>query len=209
MRLSLIGMAGAGKSYWSERLAEQDFRRFCCDDLIAGKLAPDLRRPDGGVMDLGEWMGFPYMTDYSNRESRYLTCETEVIRGILKYLQGPEPDPEEDLVVDTSGSVIYTGDDLLEELGRRTTIVYLHTPPEVQESLLESYLSRPHPMLWRGMFIKEDGETTDEALVRSYRRLFSSRERLYERHAQVTIDYYGRRHKDFGVKDFLRRVMSG
>ena len=63
MRISLIGMAGAGKTYWSIKLAQQGFRRFCCDDLIAAKLAPDLKRPDGSTMGMGEWMGFPYERD--------------------------------------------------------------------------------------------------------------------------------------------------
>ena len=58
-RLSLIGMAGIGKYYWSKKLEAEGFRRFCCDDLIASKLGPQLIRSDGATMTMGEWMGFP------------------------------------------------------------------------------------------------------------------------------------------------------
>jgi dephospho-CoA kinase len=30
-RLSLIGMSGSGKSSWSMKLSEIEFKRFCCD----------------------------------------------------------------------------------------------------------------------------------------------------------------------------------
>jgi hypothetical protein len=51
LRLALIGMSGSGKSYWSAKLAQQGFGHFCCDAMIAAKLAPDLIKPDddGGV----------------------------------------------------------------------------------------------------------------------------------------------------------------
>jgi len=72
MRLSLIGMAGSGKSYWSRKLAEHGFRRFCCDDMIEAKLAPELTRSDGTMMKVAEWMGFPYGPHYQECESQYL-----------------------------------------------------------------------------------------------------------------------------------------
>jgi dephospho-CoA kinase len=59
MRLSLIGMAGTGKSYWSEKLAECGFVRFCCDDRIAERLTFQLKKPLSSKADMGEWMGFP------------------------------------------------------------------------------------------------------------------------------------------------------
>lgn len=202
-------MAGTGKSYWSKRLAEHGFRRFCCDDLIAAKIAPELRRADGTSMDMGEWMGFPFMAGYCDHEAKYLACEKEVLGEILDFLEGPDQGPGENVVVDTSGSVIYTGDGLLKRLGRETTIVYLSTPSEVQEQLLEAYLTDPHPMLWRGMFRREGNETDRSALARSYTRLFSSRQDLYKKYAHVTVDYHRRRRRNFDVRDFLKEILSG
>ena len=133
MRLSLIGMAGSGKSYWSVKLAELGFYRFCCDDLIEERLAPELRRADGTSMGLAEWMGFPYEPDYQSRESKYLTYEIDVLNGILKDLGNRQPNHMEKIVIDTTGSVIYTGQEILEKLLRFTTVVHLSTPPEVKE----------------------------------------------------------------------------
>jgi shikimate kinase len=203
MRLSLMGMAGSGKSHWSRKLAQHGFRHLCCDDMIEAKLAPRLMRSDGATMKVAEWMGFPYEPDYKERESQYLSYEREVMREILEYLENT---PEERIVVDTTGSVIYTGEEILTRLQRFTTIVYLATPPEVQEQLLNAYVSNPHPMLWRGIFSKERNETEEEALARCYPRLFFARKRLYERYAEVTVGYYKRREKSFGLNDFLRAV---
>ena len=208
MRLSLIGMAGSGKSYWSMKLVEHGFRRFCCDDLIAAKLDPELTRPDGTTMELGQWMGFPYESHYRERESKYLTYEIEVLTEILEYLESRKSNPEEKIVLDTTGSVIYTGERFLRRLRRYTTVIYLSIPPEVRGQLLKAYVSNPHPMLWRNVFSKEPDETEQEALARCYPRLVVARERLYEHYANVTIDYYRRSEEGFGVSNLLNVVVS-
>jgi shikimate kinase len=208
MRISLIGMAGSGKSYWSKRLAQHGFRRFCCDDLIAEKLSLDLTRPDGTKMEMGAWMGFPYERDYKQRETIYLTYEIKVLTEILAYLESHNELYGEDIVIDTTGSVIYTGDKILQKLGRYTTCIYLLTPPEIQEQLLKAYISNPHPMLWRDSFSKRSGETNYESLARCYPQLLSARKRLYARYADIEIDYYRRNEKSFTVTDFLQEIQG-
>ena len=206
MHLSFIGMSGSGKSHWSSKLAKLGFLRFCCDDLIADKLAAELTRNDGTAMDLGEWMGFPYEARYKEREFKYLACEIAVIEGVLDFLSGCNP--EEKVVIDTTGSVIYAGEDILGRLRSTTTVVHLATPPDIKERMLEVYVAQPRPVLWRDIFSKEQGETNEEALARCYSQLLLSRERLYGEHAHVTIDYYVRRRKGFGVKDFLGEIQG-
>lgn len=206
MHLSLIGMSRSGKSHWSSKLAERGFRRICCDDLIADKLAPQLSRRDGKTMDLGEWMGFPYESQYKERESKYLACEIAVLGEIFDYLCGSKP--EEKVVVDTTGSIIYAGGDILGRLRSTTIVVHLATPPEIKEKMLQVYVDQPRPVLWRDIFSKQQGETNEEALARSYPLLLSSRERLYGKHAHVTIDYYLRRREGFGVKDLLGEIQA-
>ena len=208
MRISLIGMAGSGKSYWSKKLAQHGFRRFCCDDLIAAKLAPDLTGPDGTTMEMGTWMGFPYERHYKKRESTYLTYEIEVLIEILEYLESQKNSPKENIVIDTTGSVIYAGDEILQKLGQYTTVIYLLTPPEVQDKLLNAYISKPHPMLWRDLFTKKPDETNQVALARCYPHLLSARQRLYARYADVEIDYYRRNEKSFTVTDFLHTAQE-
>jgi len=208
MRLSLIGMAGSGKSYWSMKLVEHGFRRFCCDDLIAAKLDPELTRPDGTTIELGQWMGFPYEPHYRERESKYLAYEIEVLTEILEYLESRKSNPEEKIVLDTTGSVIYTGERILRRLRRYTTVIYLSIPPEVRGQMLKAYVSNPHPMLWRNVFSKDPDETEQEALARCYPRLVVARERLYEHYANLSIDYYRRSEEGFGVSDLLNAVVS-
>ena len=105
--------------------------------------------------------------------------------------------------MDTTGSVIYTGEGILKRLSQYTTVVHLAITSEVREQLLKAYVSNPHPMLWRDIFSKEPGETNKEALERCYPKLIIARQRLYERNADVEIDYYTRREEGFGVSDFL------
>lgn len=206
MRLSLIGMSGSGKSSWSIKLSELGFKRFCCDDMITEKLDRDLTRPDGTCMKLGEWMGFPYEPHYEERESKYLACEIDVLTKIIESLESDENQSEQHIVIDTTGSAIYTGETLLKRLCLCTRIVHLSTPPEVQELMLKSYLNNKRPVLWRGLFEKKPKETNETALARCYALLLSSRERLYKRFAAVTIDYYTINRKGFEERDFLEQV---
>ncbi len=208
MRLSLIGMAGTGKSYWANKLAEHGFKLFCCDDLISKKLAPLLKRPDGTTMKMGEWMGFPFHAGYKKRESKYLSFEIEVLNEILDYLEDHDNNLDEDVVVDTTGSVIYTGERILKRLRQHITVVHLSIPSEVREQLLRAYVSKPHPMLWRDVFRKGPNETNEDALERCYPKLFIARQQLYERNTDVEIDYYTRREEGFGVSNFLHLAAS-
>lgn len=206
MRLSLIGMSGSGKSHWSMKLAELGFKRFCCDEMIARNLSAELTRADGTVLNLGEWMGFPYQPDYKEREATYLANEIEVLDEILAYLADSGRDPSERVVVDTTGSVIYTGKQVLGRMCSLTTVVHFSTPLEVQERMLEVYLARPRPILWREVFRKKADEAHGAALARCYPILLSSRESLYEKYADVTIDYYARNLDSFGVHDLLSMI---
>jgi shikimate kinase len=206
MHLSLIGMSGSGKSLWSAKLSDTGFRRFCCDELISEALGSELTRPNGSTMELGEWMGFPYEPGYGEREARYLAREIEVLNEILQYLESGDKGVEEDIVVDTTGSVIYTGEALLKRLRQCTTVVHLSTPPEIQELMFKAYVANQRPILWRGLFAKAPRETNEAALARCYQRLLSSREGLYEQHADVTIDYYRLNQRAFEASDFLKIV---
>ncbi len=188
------------------KLAEICFRRFCCDDLIAEKLAPELRQANGTSRDLAEWMGFPYEPHYRARESRYLAFEIESLNEILVDIESCENNTSERVVIDTTGSVIYTGDNVLTRLRRCTTVVHLSTPPEVKERMLQLYVTQPRPVLWRDVFSRKPDETNEEALARCYPRLLFARERLYGRYADVSIDYHKRNEESFDANDLLEEI---
>jgi shikimate kinase len=204
MRLSLVGMSGSGKSFWSGKLSRPGFRRMCCDDLIAARLVEELGSKRGGIATVGRWMGLPFEPHYSEREAAYLACEMEVMNQILAELDTGDDDPEANVVIDTTGSVIYTGEATLTKLRRCSIVVHLSTPIEIQKMMLEAYMKKPRPVLWRDMFSQRPDETTKQALARCYPQLLSNRERQYEALAHVTISYYKHRRAGFGVAEFLR-----
>ena len=203
MRLSLVGMSGSGKSFWSEKLSRSGFRRIGCDDLIAVRLGIDPGQEGDSIATVGRWMGFPFEPLYKEHEAAYLAAEMEVMAQILRDFAKVEDKPEEAIVVDTTGSVIYTGEGILSKLRERTIVVHLSTPLEIQQMKLLAYQKNPRPVLWRDMFSTRPGETNEQALARCYPQLLASRERQYERLAHVTISYYKHRKDGFGVEELL------
>lgn len=202
MKLSLIGMSGSGKSHWSAKLVERGFRPFCCDDLIEKKLEPHLLQADGTMMDMGQWMGFPYESHYEERAATYLAYEVEILTGIIEQIKGLD----EDVVVDTTGSFIYTGETIINRLRQHTVMVHLMTPPEVRDEMLGRYLDNHRPVVWDSIFHQEPGESNQAAVARCYPELLSSRERLYSQYADIEIDFHSRHCDNFTVDDFLKKV---
>ena len=208
MRIALIGMAGSGKSYWSMKLEKLGFIRFCCDDIIAQKLSAEINPSGLPTKTVAEWMGFPDQSGYSYRESRYLQCEKEAMEEILTYLSTRSLTTNKDIVVDTTGSIIYLPDKLLRRLQELTTVVLLSTPAEVMGKLLQDYITRPHPMVWSNNFQKSPGETRRQALERCYPQLFKSRQMLYQKYAHISLDYYELRAKGFDADHFLAQIQG-
>ncbi len=206
MRLSFIGMSGVGKSHWSGQLAEAGFQRFCCDTMIAERLEQDLRREDGSMMDMGEWMGFPYQAHYKAREAKYLGYEIEVMTEILDTLENTPVEAGEQIIIDTAGSVIYTGQAIMERLARLTHIVYLDAPLAVQEKMRIAYIADPAPVLWQDKFVKANGESDETALARCYPTLLTSRTEEYRKWADVTLDYDLLRSEGFDLTQFIEEV---
>lgn len=208
MRITLVGMSGSGKSYWSCKLRNRGFRLFPCDDLIARRLFPGRQNAGNAVGFLGEWMGFPYQSGYEEREAEYLRAEIEVLSEVIARLADPGGGGRRNVVVDTTGSVIYAGEEILAELGRLTTVVHLSTPEEIQEKMLEAYLAKPRPVLWRGLYRKNEAETEAQALARCYSILLAAREEMYRRMAHLTVDHSQRTSKRFGIEEFLQLLAA-
>ena len=150
-------------------------------------------------------MGFPFEPLYKERAAKYFAYEQKALKEVLEYLEG-RGQTSEKIVVDTIGSVIYIGDKFLNRLKQSTTIVFLATPPKAQAEMLKAYLASPGPMLWMDEFSKKPNESDQEALARCYPRLWFSRERLYAKYADVTIDYSCRRQKGFWAAEFLAKI---
>jgi hypothetical protein len=185
LRLALIGMSGSGKTFWAKRLAESGRPSISCDDRIEQRLAARLASGGfAGINGVAAWMGWPSSVTYSGREADYLAAEIHTLDEILTAL---EHNPQQELVLDTTGSVIYAGNNLLLRLRREMTVVYLAASESEQQLLIERYLADPKPVLWRGAFLPRPGEAPRETVARCYPTLIAARRRSYEALAHCTV----------------------
>ena len=207
MKLSVVGMTGAGKSYWAKKLAEEGgYRRIDCDGNIAQILREELEpyREEGmeDVEVLGRWLGFPEDEHFEERSETYYKAEVQVMREVLVELE--RADPDENIVIDTTGSVYMMSKDILDEMKKLTTVIYLETLPEDVGKMIEFFRSEQRPLMWGDSYNRRQGEETrDEALIRCYPGLLEFRRGHYESLAHVTIPTTRLRSPDFNVKDFL------
>jgi len=185
LRIALVGMSGAGKTFWSKRLAEAGVPAISCDDRIEQKLAPRLATGGfAGINGVAAWMGWPDSPTYTEREADYLKEEIATLDEVLSEL---EKDTLKSLVLDTTGSVIYTGNHLLMRLRKLMKVVYLAASDAEQHLLIERYLSEPKPVLWRGAFAAKPGETPRETVARCYPHLIAARRQSYAALAHATV----------------------
>jgi hypothetical protein len=185
LRLALIGMSGSGKTFWTKRLAETGRPNISCDDRIEQRLAPRLAAGRyAGINGVAAWMGWPDSPTYAEREAEYLA---EEIHTLDEVLTGLERNRQQELILDTTGSVIYTGNNLLMRLRRQMTVVYFAASAEEQQLLIERYLTDPKPVLWRGAFQPRAGEASHETVKRCYPALMGARRQSYEALSHCTL----------------------
>jgi GTPase SAR1 family protein len=210
LRLALIGMSGSGKTFWTKRLAEAGRPSVSCDDRIEQRLASRLV-PGGfaGINGVAAWMGWPDSPTYPGREADYLA---EEIHTLDEVLTGLERERQQELILDTTGSVIYAGNNLLMRLRRRMTIVYLAASAAEQQLLIERYLTDPKPVLWRGAFRPRPGEAPRETVARCYPALIAARRQSYEALAHCALPVAELRDissdTSLGAEAFLRMIQD-
>ena len=187
VNLALIGMSGAGKSYWSKKMEEKGYRWYNCDEMIAERLGPELPGNGNTTLNLAKWMGQPFSEGYIKAEKLYLELEEAVVEHICDELeQATENEP---VVVDTTGSLIYLQKKLLNRLRALTKMIHLRLPEEKHEQLFENFTNDPKPVIWEGKFKPRKGETRQNALRRCYKDLLSFRNERYSLLADYVLDY--------------------
>jgi len=186
--LSLIGMSGAGKSYWSKKMEENGFRWYNCDEMIAERLGPELPGIGNSTLKLAKWMGQPFSEGYIEAEKLYLELEEAVVEQICYELE-KATDINYPVVVDTTGSLIYLQKKLLNRLRALTKMVHLKLPEEKHEQLFENFINDPKPVIWEGKFKPRKGETSQNALRRCYKELLSYRNERYSLIADYVLDF--------------------
>ena len=201
IKLSFIGMSGAGKSHWAQKLAGAGFRVISIDDRIEKKLASALaaggHRGIGGV---AAWMGWPDDPAYRESEKKYLQYEVKAMGEALDEI---EASGEEGTILDTTGSVVYTGEEICRRMQNLTSVVYLEASGAEEELLIARYLSDPKPVLWGDLFVQRPGETTHDAIARCYPQLIAHRRKLYERYAHSIVSMDLLRNVNLDARGFL------
>ncbi len=175
LKVAFIGMSNIGKSYTAMRLATKyDFSLIEVDKIIWENLGHD-------SMDaFAEWQGHPYTDGYADREKHSIALETEATR---KALTSVDHNP----MIDTTGSVIYTDDDVLNELRKNYYIVYIEAMEEHLELLKAQYFKHPKPLIWNGHYKNLPGKTESESILECYPNLLASRGKAYAANADVTL----------------------
>jgi hypothetical protein len=206
LRLALIGMSGAGKSFWTRQLASAGHPAISCDDKIEERLASRLAAGGySGINGVAAWMGWPDSPSYAEREAQYLSEEIAVLEQVLDNLSHS---PKKSLVLDTTGSVIYCGNHLLMRLRKLMTVVNLAASAQEQQLLIERYLGDPKPVLWRGAFQAKAGEAPRETVARCYPNLIAARRQSYATLAHCTIEVAQLRELPHKPEAFLELVQS-
>lgn len=206
MILTLIGMSNCGKTYWSKKLEASGFQRFGCDDIIEKKLEKELRKLGYlGINDVAKWMGQPYDIQYQKTSKKYLEFEKKTLQEIIKVLM--TEDEQNDLVIDTTGSVIYHGENIIKQLQKLSKIVLLDTPKFVLQEMFTSYIRNPKPVYWGENFNTKENEKFAEALARCYPKLLHFRQNKYRKYADISLDYLFLRKRDLSAPDFLKLLL--
>ena len=202
VNLALIGMSGAGKSYWSKKMEGKGYRCYHCDEMIAEKLGQELIGKGNTTLNLAKWMGQPFSEGYIKTEKLYLELEEEVVENICDELE-QYTKINAPIIVDTTGSLIYLQKKILKRLSALTKMVYLRLPEEKQELLFENFVNDPKPVIWKGKFKTRKGENIHSALKRCYKDLISFRNEQYILLADCVLEYSFHHNPEREVGEFL------
>lgn len=140
-------MSNIGKSFTATHLAASfDFNAIEVDRLIWEQLGHD-------DMDaLAEWQGQPYSQGYEEREERLIGLEVSATRRVMET-------ESRNSLLDSTGSVIDVGEDLLGMLMSRCYVVHIAASGVDLERLKASYFERSKPLVWAGHFEELDGKS--------------------------------------------------
>ena len=184
LKLSLIGMSNVGKTYWAKQLANAGFLHVNCDALIEEKLRREIPGfGEGGIRGVANWMGQPREDGFDERQKKYLEHEASVMREIIHAAR----EKKQNVVIDTSGSVVHAGDALCAALNEHSLVVYIEVPKGGEQQMLAFYLKEPKPVVWDKFFTRKEGEVPKDALARSYLELLDFRVRRYGQYADVVV----------------------
>ena len=206
MFITLIGMSGIGKSYWSKKLEQHDFIRFGCDDLITEYLAKKLGFANAMEFDMHAWVGYPDETTHAERAKEYLQAEETVLMNIINNLEAANH--QQNFVIDSTGSIIYMKSNVISRLKELTHFVYLDIAPDDLDKMFTYYMQNPVAIMWNGYFQAKPDEPRLKTFERCYPLLIQSREQKYQEIAQITVPPEVHRAQETTVEKILGYIKS-
>lgn len=201
--ISLVGMSNTGKTHWSKKLQNIGFKHICVDDIIEAKLEPVLREYGfKGIEDMAKWLDQPYSKDFDKRQQQYLDLEKETMLEIMEEISNSN----ENIVIDTTGSVAHTGGEILKKLRENTFVIYIESPLEMEDELFRNFIQHPKPIVWEDIYQQAPRESNSEALKKSYKNLLSYRTKSYKEQAAITIPYFKLATENADEQQFLELI---
>jgi len=175
LRLCFIGMSNIGKSYCSQLLETHfNFDRYEVDGEIQKQIGAD------GMNDASSWMGYPFESKYQANEKSYLSLEVEKTELDLSEKSG-------NLVMDTTGSVIYLNPKVRAYLEQNYLIVSFDVSQSMIDDMMGEFFRSPKTVVWGNAFNQKENEQGMDALRRCYPGLLEDRITRYRALADVTI----------------------
>lgn len=194
LNIAFIGMSNIGKSYTALRLATRyDFKLIEVDKIIWENLGHD------SMEAFAQWQGHPYSEGYQTRETHSISLESAATSQALK-------NKSKNPLIDTTGSVIYIDDEVLERLIQNFYIVYIEAMEDHIERLKVQYFKHPKPLIWAGHYKKLDDMTETESIMQCYPRLLSARAESYAKIADVTLPSTRILNPDVKIEDIYKAL---
>lgn len=203
--VTLLGMSGAGKTHFSQRLEAWGWVHYSCDLEIAKMLgipvsAGDLSQLSAFVGQVGdEALGGLSLAEFKRRQQAYYDAECEALRGVddLLALSGGR------FVNDSTGSFCEIRDEkLIARVAEQALLVYIETDEASHAEVIARAKQYPKPLYfppddfdaWLADYCAEYGVKFEKIVPNDFSawvfpKLFESRLPKYERLA-----------KDYGVK---------
>ena len=172
-------MSNAGKTTLAQKLTKYGFRYFSCDDFIAKKLYPNGIE----VNEINNWLGYPFMKKYQERANEYLLYEHKSLEKAISIIK----DDVSNLIIDTTGSVIYHKQSLLASIKNKSLVIHLTVDKSHIDALYKNYLQYPKPVIWGNSFHNLDPDPK-KSLKKCYPRLLKFRLAKYKSFAHININ---------------------
>lgn len=153
--ITLMGMSGVGKTYFSQKLAEWGWGHYSCDVEI-GKdlLGLDREMKAEDISALHEFLGLPGdeaqgglpMNEYKRRQRLYKNAEIVSLMTLGQRIRGHSG---AHFVNDSTGSLVeITNPDVIEYVGRLTKVVYIRGSGDQENALIERAQAYPKPIYY-------------------------------------------------------------